>query len=434
MNPSARVVRPGEDGPREGILRRLVLAAVVATAAHAMLEDLTLPWLLRQLPFAQHLGIATTLLFNMLLALASVVPLTLLIAWPLLSHELRWLLRAAREGRQHAEADRVRETAVSKELSEVSPYVGIMSRQIDGVLKETESEVLAVIEQIDAVSKLSGAQIERIAQSVQSGAELSDVMHRQSDYNRAAVRVLNLHVGEQMTGLLANLERTQHLAEEVKALTPLVGVISDIAKKTNLLALNASIEAARAGNEGRGFAVIADEVRKLSTQTTRAAADVAQKIDRVAQGAGLELAASKDAVSAHEASSDLKQLIADLSSIDALFLKSSGLMVDMMYSVDAGNREIVERLSVGLGRLQFQDVVRQRLGQVQGALQELDAHLTGLARHLGDPAWDGSLEFTLDARLEAHLDGYVMDAQRAAHGAVSVDAAAGNSRPAIELF
>jgi methyl-accepting chemotaxis protein len=103
--------------------------------------------------------------------------------------------------------------------------------------------------------------------------------------------------------------------------------------------------------------------------------------------------------------------------------------------VKAGHADIVAGLSDALGEVQSQDVMRQRVEHVQHALGELEAHLALVGGQLLDGPWDPDTMLTLRERLQAQMDRYVMESQRATH-AMATGAAKASERalPAIELF
>ncbi|WP_442964031.1 methyl-accepting chemotaxis protein [Pseudomonas sp. MM211] len=118
-------------------------------------------------------------------------------------------------------------------------------------------------------------------------------------------------IGNSLTGLHALVEEVQgnaqsieRLAEETGTIGSVLTVIHSIAEQTNLLALNAAIEAARAGEAGRGFAVVADEVRTLSLRTSAATTQIQDVIGRLQKAANGSLVAMRSQVEHAEATAN----------------------------------------------------------------------------------------------------------------------------------
>jgi methyl-accepting chemotaxis protein len=221
--------------------------------------------------------------------------------------------------------------------------IGTSSTSLEQIVASIESLVTAISEQSSAVLQ-SSSSAEEMNASIENVANIATIKIKATE---SLVQIAS--AGEEEVNLTNSLiEDTSKSADEILAM---IGIINGIASQTNLLSMNAAIEAAHAGDSGKGFAVVADEIRKLAESTANNSKTISQTLKHMVDNINKTLSFSNkngktlerinkevlDVVSAFE---EIVTSAVELSSGSGEILKTSNLLKDITESIRTASQEI----------------------------------------------------------------------------------------------
>ncbi|GAA1605947.1 methyl-accepting chemotaxis protein [Actinoplanes couchii] len=333
------------------------------------------------------------------------------------------------------EDDGLRGDVVAAALDEVPAYCEVVDGHLKDVIEQTGEAAEAIVHQLLNVDSLAEVMAGDVAQLAGTLSRTETELNRVTSGNDQLV-------GRLIAYFLHRDQQIRRLVDQMRELDQHVKQIEEVSRATNILALNAMIEAVRAGEAGEGFSVVADEVRKLAHRSAEAAHGIGSSIG--------DLTAKLDGVLSDDSQFDSDQAGPETSEETAMTRRLGGIadaqreMSEMVAGilkdtvtaagqVQRSSSALIAETTGAVGHVQFQDISRQMLEHVAEAVSDVRRQCEDVASYVRDSLTEEDLlarVISVDDLRRKH----VMSRQRTTHSQQTGGPAHDDAEPLIELF
>ncbi|MEF1290335.1 methyl-accepting chemotaxis protein [Vibrio sp. M260118] len=275
--------------------------------------------------------------------------------------------------------------SIISEVVDTTNQVGTTTQQSRVAAQQTRSSSDSQFKEVDLVATAS-EELTQTAGLVVQNAQVAVRAAEQANEAAATGQGVIEKSQHEMMNLVERMTAAVPVVEELAAnnanITEILGVIEGISEQTNLLALNAAIEAARAGEQGRGFAVVADEVRNLASRTQDSVGEIRQVIENVQTGTRDVVQAIQDgndlandsAIQVQNAAKELTQIfeaIASINDMNSQIVKAAEEQQSVSAEVNQSVSNIRDLSAQILSQAEESETVASQIGDLSDKQQQL---------------------------------------------------------------
>jgi methyl-accepting chemotaxis protein len=319
----------------------------------------------------------------------------------------------------------------SEELGKYHLFTDILSRQMVSVSEISEEAAKNILANLTQIDSQNSALVSFIKQSG-SNEQVAKVVALIESQMKGCQVLLKRFVDRQQADAQDGAEQRSKVVAETQGVLNLLENVDAIARQTRMLSFNVSIEAAHAGEFGRGFAVIGDEIRKLASEVHELSRGVRERVETLTLTITKDLQQESEQreQGEHDAVANIAKTLTALSDNLVTLVTHQR---DTLSKVESENESIAHPVMDAMGNIQFQDIVRQQLKQLISMAEMVSDHMQAVGAVLNEPRGDFSAA-SLSQKLDDQFGSYVMERQFTTHLSAQGQVATEEAVASIELF